>query len=121
MDSIGVDNSAVKAGDDAANAEWFSLNKVPTLAFDHYDILLKARLFLSELIRKSVIDDSLLPSVFLLEQLHSLYFQITGSAEETDLLIERLIESSIVVQDTYQDLFRFNKSNYNRVVKKGFY
>lgn len=118
---VGADNSTVKAGDDASIAEWFSLSKVTVLAFDHNDILTKARLFLVELIRKSVINDSLLPSVFLLEQLHSLYFQITGSAEETDLLIERLIESSIVVQNTYQDLYRFNKSNYNRVVKTGFY
>jgi len=118
---VGVDNSIVKAGDDASNAKWYSLNKLPVLAFDHHEILSKARLFLSELVRKSVINDSLLPSVFLLEQLHSLYFEIIGSAEETDLLIERLIESSIVVQDTYQDLYRFNKSNYNRVLKTGFY
>ncbi len=118
---VGVDNSDVKAGDDAASAKWYSLNRIPVLAFDHDDILSKARLFLIELARKSVIYDSLLPSIFLLEQLHSLYFEITGSAEETDLLIERLIEASVVIQDTYEDLFRFNKTNYNRVLKRGFY
>ena len=29
----------VKAGDDAAKAEWFALDKVPQLAFDHAQIL----------------------------------------------------------------------------------
>lgn len=32
----------VKGGDDAAKAQWFSLDKVPPLAFDHNDILRKA-------------------------------------------------------------------------------
>ncbi|MDR2927839.1 MAG: NUDIX hydrolase [Cytophagaceae bacterium] len=30
------------AGDDAANAEWFSINNLPELAFDHNDIINKA-------------------------------------------------------------------------------
>lgn len=30
---------AVKGGDDAENAEWFSLLNLPAMAFDHYDIL----------------------------------------------------------------------------------
>lgn len=118
---VGVDNVTIKAGDDATNAKWFPLNRSPELAFDHDLLLMKAKHFLNELVNKSVIDDSVLPSVFLLEQLHSLYFEITGSAENTELLIKRLIEASIVVQDTYQDLYKFNKANYNRVLKRGFY
>jgi zinc protease len=108
-------------GDDAADAEWFSLNSIPELAFDHNAIFSKGRQYLIELVRKSVIYEALLPSVFQLEQLYSLYFEITGSAEEADLLIERLVKTSIVVQDTHRDLYRFNITNYNRVLKKGFY
>lgn len=33
---------SVAAQDDAAKAEWFPVNKVPQLAFDHYEILNKA-------------------------------------------------------------------------------
>ena len=32
-----------RAGDDAAEAGWFSLNRLPPLAFDHRDILARAR------------------------------------------------------------------------------
>ncbi|HPW66999.1 MAG TPA: NUDIX hydrolase [Salinivirgaceae bacterium] len=32
-------NSLVSAGDDALNAKWFSINKIPRLAFDHALIL----------------------------------------------------------------------------------
>lgn len=34
-----VKKSAVQGGDDAAKAQWFSLNDMPRLAFDHDDIL----------------------------------------------------------------------------------
>lgn len=32
-------NKDVKGGDDAAEAEWFEIDKLPTLAFDHSQIL----------------------------------------------------------------------------------
>ncbi len=36
------DERTVVAGDDAANAQWFLLSDLPSLAFDHLDILRKA-------------------------------------------------------------------------------
>jgi len=33
------DGQTVKAGDDAQNAEWFNINKLPKLAFDHKDVV----------------------------------------------------------------------------------
>jgi len=37
------ENSAIEGGDDAENAEWFSLDNLPKLAFDHSDIINEAR------------------------------------------------------------------------------
>lgn len=40
----GIDNTQQKAvgGDDAAKAQWFALNRLPDLAFDHAQIIAKA-------------------------------------------------------------------------------
>ena len=37
------ENSSITGGDDAENAQWFSLNNLPKLAFDHSDVIEFAR------------------------------------------------------------------------------
>ena len=37
----------IKAGDDAKAAEWFDIDKLPPLAFDHNEVILKAKNVLS--------------------------------------------------------------------------
>lgn len=39
-------NSQIKGADDAENAEWVDLENLPDLAFDHLDIINKARVIL---------------------------------------------------------------------------
>lgn len=39
----------IKAGDDASKADWFDINNLPTLAFDHQDILVFALKHIAEL------------------------------------------------------------------------
>ncbi|MBA7526345.1 hypothetical protein ES705_18507 [subsurface metagenome] len=118
---INWDSAVAKAGDDAANAEWFPLLQTPSLAFDHGEILSKAKLFLKKLVMQSVINKELLPTVFPLEQLNAVYFQITGSREESELLIQQLIDKSIIIPETYKDLYTFNDYAYNKVLNSGFF
>ncbi len=115
------DNRYAKAGDDAASAKWFPLCDIPILAFDHEAILSRARIFLKKLVRQSVISKKLLPNTFHLKQLHSLYYEISGSTEETDLLIRRLIEKSVIVKNASCDLHHFNPANYDKVLNMGFH
>ena len=37
------DTVSIKAGDDVANAQWFSMDKLPPLAFDHGDVMLMVK------------------------------------------------------------------------------
>lgn len=39
----------VKAGDDASEAAWFSIDALPELAFDHHEVMMKAMLKLNQL------------------------------------------------------------------------
>lgn len=42
---IGTQNQGIKGGDDATDAEWFSINKLPPLAFDHQQVVADAICF----------------------------------------------------------------------------
>lgn len=114
------ENAAIEAGDDAGKVAWTSVFKLPELAFDHADIFKRARRKLKDIVRLSVINPAVLPSVFLLEQLRALYFQITGSREETEILIQRLIDFLVIVPHTYRDLYTFNMDRYSQVIRYGF-
>ena len=70
--------SEVKAGDDAAKAQWFPIDKVPALAFDHDLILRMATNELRRQIHFEPIGFELLPERFTMTQLQHLYEAILG-------------------------------------------
>lgn len=68
----------VQGGDDAADARWFPVSAVPPLAFDHDRILRLALERLKEQIHFKPVGFELLPEIFTLSQLQSLYEAILG-------------------------------------------
>lgn len=62
----------VKGGDDAAQARWFAVNEIPTLAFDHDRILRAALLRLYELLRFRLSGFTRLLDIFSVDELQSL-------------------------------------------------
>ena len=68
----------VKAGDDAAKAQWFPLDEIPPLAFDHDKMLREALKALRRMIHFEPIGVELLPENFTKTQLQSLYQAILG-------------------------------------------
>ena len=63
----------VKGGDDATRAEWFALDEVPSLAFDHDLILRMAQKELRRQIYFEPIGFELLPENFTIKELQLLY------------------------------------------------
>ena len=74
----------VKAGDDAAKAQWFPLDEIPPLAFDHDKMLREALKALRRLIHFEPIGVELLPENFTKTQLRSLYEAILGKSGMND-------------------------------------
>ena len=74
----------VKAGDDAAKAQWFPLDEIPPLAFDHDKMLREALKALRRLIHFEPIGVELLPENFTKTQLQSLYEAILGKSGMND-------------------------------------
>lgn len=117
----------VKGGDDAKRAEWFPLDELPELAFDHQRILDEAQDMLRKQIYFEPIGFDLLPTRFTIKELQTLYEEILGVGKldrrnfynkitKTGLL-EQLDEKSTASKRP-ASLFRFNKKKYDEL-KKG--
>jgi 8-oxo-dGTP diphosphatase len=119
----------VKGGDDAARAEWFALDEVPSLAFDH-DLIL--RIALKEL-RKQIhfepIGFELLPEKFTIKELQLLYEAILDVKFARRNFYNKMMHLEILTQldDTVHNspkreayLFKFNPKKYDELKQKGF-
>lgn len=76
-------------GDDAAAAKWFSLNEIPSLAFDHDYMLRMATQRLREEIHFQPIGFELLPEKFTIKELQSLYEAILGISFDVAVLLHK--------------------------------
>lgn len=119
----------VRGGDDASRAEWFALDKVPALAFDH-DLIL--RVALNEL-RKQIhfepIGFELLPEKFTIKELQLLYEAILDVKFDRRNFYNKMKHLGILSQldETVQNspqreafLFKFNPEKYSELKQKGF-
>lgn len=75
---VAPDRLDVRAGTDAAQARWFDVTALPTLAFDHATILAYALERLRAKIEYSTVAFELLPEKFTLSELQSVYESIVG-------------------------------------------
>ncbi|HEY9597862.1 MAG TPA: NUDIX domain-containing protein [Cyanophyceae cyanobacterium] len=119
----------VKAASDANAADWFPLNRLPALAFDHQQILDTALIRLKNKVRYEPIGFELLPKKFTLFQLQKLYETVLG--QELDkrnfrkkfLKMELLRELDEVQQDVPHRaarLYEFDEEKYRQLRNKGF-
>ena len=119
----------LNAGDDASMAQWFNVQQLPALAFDHEMILNIALTRLKSSISYKPIGFELLPEKFTLSQLQILYESILQrqldkrnfrkKIEKTGILT-KLEEKQQHVAHKPAQLFKFNKEKYNSLLTNGF-
>ena len=119
----------VKGGDDAAKAQWFPIDEVPQLAFDHDKILRDAMRKLRERIHFEPIGFELLPEKFTMKELQILYESILGVKFDRRNFAKKMMHYELLNQldETVRPtakrdalLYSFNKRNYELFKKKGF-
>ena len=119
----------VKGGDDAARAEWFALDDVPSLAFDHDLILRMALKELRKQIHFEPVGFELLPEKFTIKELQLLYEAILDVTFDRRNFYNKMKHLEILTQldeKVYNSpqreafLFKFNQEKYDELKQKGF-
>jgi ADP-ribose pyrophosphatase YjhB (NUDIX family) len=119
----------VRAASDAKRAEWFPVDDLPALAFDHPHIVETALERLRAKIRYRPVGFELLPRKFTLTELQRLYEAVLG--RELDKrnfrkrilsmdLLEELDELEQGVARRAARLYRFDEKKYRKLAKDGF-
>lgn len=117
-----------KGGDDAEEAQWVSIDDIPSLAFDHHEILSEAKIHLINIARCEPIGLGVLPDVFTFNDLHILYEGVFGRVLNSRTLQRKLMRYQYLVKaeeiDTSRKLsaklMRFDEEIYFKVKSTGF-
>ena len=126
---VKLSDHTVQAATDARDAAWFAVHDVPSLAFDHADVLQLAVDRLRGKLRYQPIGFELLPRKFTLSQLQHLYELVLEreldkrNFRKRVLAMDLLIETDEVQQDVAHRaarLYRFDERKYRRLAKAGF-
>ena len=119
----------VKADTDAKEAKWFNLDEIPQLAFDHNKILNMA----IEVLRRDIyfhpIGFDLLPEVFTMSELQTLYEAILDKKFDRRNFYKKMIKLDLLTEaeprkeDTPRRIatkYRFNKEKYDELKQNGY-
>lgn len=123
-------NYTLKADTDAQDAQWFNVNDIPGLAFDHDEILQKALERLKAKIHTHPIGFELLNTFFPFSDLEHLY-QIFFTEKIDRRNFRKKILSFNILKETDKihqagsgrpaKLFQFNKKKYKELERNGFH
>jgi 8-oxo-dGTP diphosphatase len=126
---VKLSDHKLRAATDASDAGWFSLDKLPKLAFDHHEITDMAFTRLQGKIRYQPIGFELLPKKFTLTQLQRLYETVLDRALDKRNFRKKILEMDLLIALDEKEknvahraarLYRFDQQKYKRLVKQGF-
>ncbi len=119
----------IKAATDAREAAWFGIRDLPSLAFDHAEILGVALGRVRGELRCRPIAFELLPKHFTLTQLQHLYEVVLERELDKRNFRKKVLATGLLVEtgEVQQGvahraarLYRFHERGYERFAKKGF-
>ncbi|WP_343604180.1 NUDIX domain-containing protein [Fluviicola sp.] len=118
------------ADTDAEEAQWFPVDALPPLAFDHRQIIQTAIARLKNKLTYQPIGFDLLPEAFLFSELENLYTTILNREIDRRNFRKKILSFGIV-EETGElggkkngrpaKLFRFNKIKYKQLTENGFH
>lgn len=126
---VSLEGHAIEAGTDALAAAWFSIDDLPSLAFDHDSIVDVAIQRLKGKIVYEPIGFKLLPERFTLSELQRMYETILGrSVDKRNFrkkilgmgLLKELNEVQMDVAHRAARLYEFDEKKYSQLKEKGF-
>jgi len=94
---VNIEDYAPKADSWAQKLKWHPLNEVPQLAFDHNNILLRAKQRLQESIETRHIGFNLLPEKFTLNDVQSIYELILEKKFDKGNFRKKMLSSELLV------------------------
>lgn len=119
----------LKPGESVYEAKWFTMDEIPPLIFDHKEILKFGNSRLRHIVRHEPIGFRLLPEVFPLLQLQSLYEAILNTKFDKPNFRRKLLKMNFLydtkvkqknVSHRAANLFRFDLEAYEKLKEKGF-
>jgi 8-oxo-dGTP diphosphatase len=97
----------VKGGDDAENAVWLEPSEVKGLAFDHDQILARAREWLRTAVGREEVVLGLLPNTFLKGDVAAMFRSVGAKSMRADRWIESLVRKRVIEEtEDSPDVFR---------------
>lgn len=120
----------VQAATDAREAAWFPAHDVPSLAFDHVDILAAALERLRGKLAYKPLGFELLPKKFALSRLQRLYEVVLDCELDKRNFRKKVLATGLLVEtnDVQQDvahraarLYRFDIRKYEQLARDGFH
>ncbi len=113
----------------ASDARWFAIQNLPSLPYDHNDILSFGLKHLRHIVKHEPIGFNLLPEKFTLLHLQELYESILGIKLDKPNFRRKMIKMQLLTDGEEKErgvahraakLYRFDKSVYDEWKKKGF-
>lgn len=124
---VKLSDHRVVAASDAADAQWFAIDTLPHLAFDHREVVDMAVRRLQAKVRYAPIGFELLAEAFTLSELQALYERILQRPLDKRNFRKKILSMELL-RDTGQktqgypiaELYRFDQAEYERLTKLGF-